>query len=85
MTYNSQGLKYFLYLSTINSEKYYLCLPDDIRRIIWRMAHNLPFICCHFCYRILLSVNINTLDDTISEYLTIQPGIISCQECNYFL
>ena len=84
MIYNFQGLKYFLYLCTLNSEKYHFYLPEDIRRIIWKMAHNLPYICCHHCYRILMNVKINTLDYAISDYLTIQPGMISCQECYYF-
>ena len=53
MSYNINGVKYFIYNTTLN-KKDYLILPEDIRRLIWNYAHDYLCIYCYVCEKILL-------------------------------
>ena len=83
--YNNQGLRYFLYITTINKNKH-LELPNDIRKYIWYLAHIYPFIECFICNKILITLNLNLNEEyqiaraEIENY-SIQNGRIKCDNC----
>ena len=83
--YNKSGLKYFLYISTINKNPIYL-LPTEIREHIWRLAHIYPFIQCFICDKILIRLNLNInqcdqLQKASNENYTIINGFTKCNTC----
>jgi hypothetical protein len=80
MAYNVEGLKYFIYNITINNNQQ-LELPEDIRRLIWKFAHNYPFIQCYICDKVLISIEINTSNDLVTENFSIVNGLTKCSEC----
>jgi len=80
MVYNNDGLKYFIYNTTI-SNKYYLELSEDIRKLIWKYAHNYPFIQCYICDKILINFEINTFNNVQTENFSIINGISKCSSC----
>lgn len=80
MAYNVEGLKYFIYNITINKNQKFE-LPEDIRRLIWKFAHNYPFIQCYICDKVLISIEINTSNDLVTENFSIINGLTKCSEC----
>lgn len=80
MAYNIKGLTYFIYNITINKNKL-LELPQDIRRLIWNFAHNYPFIQCYICDKVLISIEINTSNNLVTENFSIINGLTKCNEC----
>lgn len=80
MAYNIEGLKYFIYNSTKNNI-YYLEMPEDIRKLIWKHAHNYPFIQCYICDRVLINLEINTFNNLQTENFSIINGISKCSTC----
>ena len=87
MAYNIDGLKYFIYNTTLNNNnnynnnKYYLELPEDIRKLIWKYAHDYPFIQCYICDKILINFEINTFNNVYTENFSIVNGINKCYSC----
>ena len=80
MAYNIEGLKYFIYNSTKNNI-YYLEMPEDIRKLIWKHAHNYPFIQCYICDKVLINLEINTFNNLQTENFSIINGISKCSTC----
>jgi hypothetical protein len=80
MTYNIDGLKYFIYNTTINN-KNYLEIPKDIRILIWKYAHNYSYIQCYICDKILINLEINTFNNIQTENFSIINGISRCSTC----
>ena len=80
MAYNVEGLKYFIYNITINKNKA-LELPQEIRQLIWKFAHNYPFIQCYICDKVLISIEINTSNNLVTENFSIVNGLTKCSEC----
>ncbi len=80
MAYNIKGLKYFIYNITINNNQQ-LELPEDIRRLIWKFAHNYPYIQCYICDKVLISIEINTTNNLVTENFSIINGLTKCNEC----
>ena len=79
MAYNVQGLKYFIYNITINKNQKFE-LPEDIRRLIWKFAHNYPFTQCYICDKVLISIEINTSNNLVTENFSIVNGLTKCSE-----
>ncbi len=80
MTYNLEGLKYFIYNITTNKNKK-LELPREIRRLIWKFAHYYPYIQCYICDKVLISFEINTSNNLITENFSIINGLTKCSQC----
>jgi hypothetical protein len=80
MAYNVEGLKYFIYNITINKNQQ-LELPEDIRRLIWELAHNYPYIQCYICDKVLISIEINTSNNLVTENFSIINGLTKCSQC----
>lgn len=80
MVYNIEGLKYFIYSFTLGNN-YYLIFPEDIRRLIWKHAHNYPFIQCYICDKVLINLEINTFNNIQTENFSIINGITKCSRC----
>jgi len=80
MTYNLEGLKYFIYNITTNKNKK-LELPREIRRLIWKFAHYYPYIQCYICDKVLITFEINTSNNLITENFSIINGLTKCSQC----
>jgi hypothetical protein len=80
MAYNLEGLKYFIYNITINNNKA-LELPKEIRQLIWKFAHYYPYIQCYICDKVLISFEINTSNNLITENFSIINGLTKCSQC----
>ena len=80
MVYNKDGLHYFINNITRNS-KHYLELPIEIRKLIWKYAHNYPFIQCYICDKILINLEINIFSNLEVENFSIINGITKCSTC----
>ena len=80
MAYNIEGLKYFINNITKNKNAY-LELPIDIRKMIWKYAHNYPFIQCYICDKVLINLEINTFNNLQTENFSIINGISKCSNC----
>ena len=80
MAYNVEGLKYFIYNITVNNNQQFE-LPEDIRRLIWKFAHNYPYIQCYICDKVLISIEINTSNNLVTENFSIVNGLTKCSEC----
>ena len=80
MTYNIEGLKYFIYNITKNKNAF-LELNEDIRKLIWKYAHNYPFIQCYICDKVLINLEINTFNNIQTENFSIINGISKCSNC----
>ena len=80
MSYNINGVKYFIYNTTLN-KKDYLILPEDIRRLIWNYAHDYLCIYCYVCQKILLKLEINIFKNLETENFSIINGITKCSTC----
>lgn len=80
MVYNQNGLKYFIYNITKNN-KYYLEIPLEIRMLIWKYAHNYPYIQCYICDKILINLEINIFNNLQTENFSIVNGLTKCSTC----
>jgi len=80
MVYNQNGLKYFIYNITKNN-KYYLEIPLEIRMLIWKYAHNYPYIQCYICDKILINLEINIFNNLQTENFSIVNGLTKCSAC----
>lgn len=80
MAYNLEGLKYFIYNITTNKNKK-LELPEEIRRLIWKFAHYYPYIQCYICDKVLISFEINTSNNLVTENFSIINGLTKCSQC----
>ena len=80
MVYNSDGLKYFIY-NTTNNSNYYLELPLDIRKLVWEYAHTYPFIQCYICDKVLINLEINIFNNLHTENFSIINGLSKCENC----
>jgi hypothetical protein len=80
MAYNKEGLKYFINNITKNSI-IYLELPIDIRKLIWKFAHDYPYIQCYICDKILINLEINIFNNFDTENFSIINGITKCSTC----
>ena len=79
MTYNRQGLIYFMSIMSLYSSNYYL--PKEIRILIWDYAHIVQIIQCHICNRVLINFNINFSTLNNIENYSIINGIAKCNTC----
>ena len=80
MTYNINGLKYFIYNITKNNNCK-LELPEDIRKLIWNFAHLYSYLQCYICNEILITFQINTSTNLQTENFSIINGICKCSDC----
>lgn len=80
MTYNINGLKYFIYNVTKNNNCK-LELPEDIRKLIWNFAHLYSYLQCYICDKILITFQINTSTNLQTENFSIINGISKCSDC----
>ena len=80
--YNKNGLKFFIYNTTINNNKY-MELPIEIRQYIWNKSHIYPIIQCYICDKILINFNIAINNTNHNENYTIINGLTKCNRC-YF-
>ena len=80
MAYNKEGLKYFINNITKNNN-IFLELPIDIRKLIWKFAHDYPYIQCYICDKILINLEINTFNNIQTENFSIINGITKCTTC----
>jgi hypothetical protein len=80
MAYNKEGLKYFINNITKNNN-IYLELPIEIRKLIWKFAHDYPYIQCYICDKILINLEINTFNNLQTENFSIINGISRCNSC----
>lgn len=82
MVYNKDGLKFFIYNITNNKNNTkYLELPLDIRKLIWKYAHNYPYIQCYVCDKILINFEINVFNNLHTENFSIINGLTKCSSC----
>ena len=79
--YNVDGLKYFLYNIT-NNRKYYMCMPTDIRRLIWKYSHDYNNLKCYICNKLLLDCNINIFNNLFTDNFIIINSISTCVTCD---
>ena len=82
--YNKSGLKYFMYITTLN-KNINILLPEDIRKMIWNLAHIYPYIQCYICDKVLInfSINMELLNSPANETenYTIINGLSKCNSC----
>ena len=79
MTYNKQGLIYFMNIISLNSSNYYL--PKEIRIIIWDFAHIVDMIQCYICNKILINFNMKVHELLNIENYIIYNGYARCNNC----
>ena len=81
--YSKKGLIYFINNITLNKHNYYMNLPEDLRRLIWKYAHIYPFIECYICDKVLINLEINmqTIKNKTNENYTIINGVTKCNTC----
>lgn len=78
--YNKNGLKHFIYYTTINSNKY-MELPIEIRQCIWDKCHIYPVIQCYICDKVLINFTIAINNSNYNENYNIVNGITKCNKC----
>jgi len=78
--YNKNGLKYFVYNTTINNSSY-MELPIEIRQYIWDKSHIYPVIQCYVCDKVLINFNIAINNTNHNENYSIINGITKCNKC----
>ena len=78
--YNKNGLKYFMYNTTINNSNY-MELPIEIRQYIWDKSHIYPVIQCYVCDKVLINFNIAVNNTNHNENYTIINGLTKCSKC----
>lgn len=78
--YNKNGLKHFMYYTTINNNKY-MELPIEVREIIWNQSHVYPVIQCYICNKILINFNVAINNSNHNENYSIVNGIVKCNKC----
>jgi len=76
--YNLNGLKYFIYLSSLCDYLYYL--PIEIRKIIWKKYHTVLTINCYICNTVLVNFEIYNYPCNRDNYSIIN-GIAKCNKC----
>ena len=83
MKYNLNGIKYFINLCTINPDvdKFFMILPDDIKKIIWKQLHLKPFIECIICNKVILRLEIDMREDLNTESIIQFNGYSKCIYC----
>lgn len=78
-SYNITGLKYFIYMTSNNNNKFYL--PIEIRKIIWEYYNTVLKIKCYVCDTLLINFRIlPTLPYSYDNYY-ITNGIAKCYSC----
>jgi len=83
MQYDYDGIKYFTNICTIDldKDKYYMILPEDIKRYIWDLLHIQPVIECSICSKVLIRIDIDVRVEIICEnFIQINKTAI-CNEC----
>ena len=77
------GEKYFINICTKNPDidKYYMILPDDIKRIIWNHIHKKSYIECLICNQILLRLEYDTREELNTESIININGYSRCINC----
>ena len=78
---NNSGIKYFIYITSLNNNLY---LPLEIRKIIWEECHLLRIIQCWICNKVLINFNMNILnkdDENSIQNYSIINGITRCNKC----
>lgn len=78
--YNKNGLKYFMYNTTISNINY-MELPIEIRQYIWDKSHIYPVIQCYICDKVLINFNIAVNNTNHNENYTIINGLTKCSKC----
>ena len=53
---NTDGLKYFLYISTLGQDILYL--PEDIRKIIWTMSEKIAYMSCRINNDVIMKLRL---------------------------
>lgn len=83
MTYHKNGEKYFINLCTLNPdiEKYYMILPEDIKRILWQLLHMKPYIECFVCNQVILRLEYDIREDLNTETIVNLNGYSKCVNC----
>ena len=79
--YNNSGIKYFMYITSLNNNLY---LPAEIRKIIWEECHLLKIIQCWICNKVFVNFNVNILhkdDENSIQNYSIINGITKCNKC----
>lgn len=83
MSYNKFGAKYFIAICTLNpdKEKFYMILPEDIKRIIWRLLYMKPYIECFVCNQVILRLEYDIREDLNTETVININGYSKCINC----
>ena len=79
--YNPEGLKYFIYITSLNNQHY---LPIEIRKIIWEECHIIKIIQCWICNKVLINFNYSILyhdHENCADNYSIINGITKCNKC----
>ena len=79
--YSKNGLKYFIFHTTINKFNKYLELPLEIRELIWDKAHTYAYIQCYICDKILINFNVAINNTNHNENYSIINGLTKCNNC----
>jgi len=83
MQYDLEGIKYFTNICTldVDKNKYYMILPEDIKRYIWDLLHIKPFLKCYICNKVLISIELDIREEIVTEnFIQINKTGI-CNEC----
>lgn len=78
--YNKNGLKYFMYNTTINNF-FYMELPIELRMLIWDLAHTYPIIQCFICDKVLINFQFQINNTNNNENYSIINGLTKCNKC----
>lgn len=78
--YNKNGLKYFMYNTTINNFSY-MELPIELRMLIWNLAHTYPIIKCFICDKVLINFQFQINNTNNNENYSIINGLTKCNKC----
>lgn len=81
---NINGLKYFIYITTLNKDNFFIFLPVEIRHIIWNYSNYLyKKIKCYYCNNILFIFKNHIENTFVNENCQFINGRIKCIECFY--
>lgn len=83
MSYHKIGARYFIDVCTVNPdrEKYYMLLPEDIKRVLWRLLHLKPYIECFVCNQVILRLEYDIREDLNTESIVSINGCSKCVNC----
>ena len=79
----NNSYKYFINLCTVcpDREKSYMLLPEDVKRLIWRLLHLKPYIECIVCNQVILRLEYDIREDLNTETIVNLNGYSKCVSC----